>query len=443
MKRILVVDDEQDICELLTMLLEVDGFQVNSASNGREAIKRIEETAAFDLIIADLKMPLLDGHALQDYLIENKQNVPIIFITAYGTVDDAVAAMKKGAADFITKPFNKNVIRHTVMRVLKTTSLKEENRLLKNDFLDFRFIYTSKKMRKILEMVEKVSRVKSPVLILGKSGTGKELIARAIHAANPEQPFVKINCPAVPETLMESELFGYRKGAFTGASSSFAGKARIADGGVLFFDEIGDLPLSVQPKLLRLLEDKQFEPLGSNTTIKIDTRVICATNRDLEALVRDGKFREDLYYRINTLTIRLPALSERKEDIIPLSEYFLKKYSLELGKKELSLSNEVRQAMEEYYWPGNIRELRNMIERAAVLSSSNTIRLPDMPLNLSEQKEDHGTPREQGEFLDDVQERMITETLRKHRGNVSAAARELGISRDTMRYRINKYGIEL
>lgn len=439
MQKILIVDDEDDICQVLKMLFEHDGYSVTTANDGEEAIRIVERGEFIDLIIADLKMPGIDGMGILDYLIKESKDIPLVFITAYGTISEAVEAMKKGAVDFITKPFNKNVIRHVVNRVFQIKGLEDENKLLKSTLMEDRIVYRSRAMQEIMQVVKKVAQVSSPVLILGKSGAGKEVVARAIHSFDPTKPFIKINCPAIPESLIESELFGYQKGAFTGAETNFQGKAKLADGGILFLDEIADLPLRIQPKLLRLLEDKTFEPLGSTTTITIDTRIICATNRDLEQLVKKGRFREDLLYRINTLTIKIPPLRERQEDILPLAEFFLGKYAKEMGKKTSKLSEEVKTALLQYDWPGNVREIRNVIERAMVLSNNSILNLSDFPQEI--QQPNAPSFSRESDKLSQHEKLLLQEALQQCHGNISAAARELGITRDTLRYRMEKFGL--
>ena len=440
MKRILVVDDEKGMCEVLRLLLEDDGYSVTTAQQGRDAIRRIADGEEIDLIISDLRMPDLDGMDVLSFLRETRREIPLIMITAYGTIEDAVEAMKKGASDFITKPFNKNMIRQVVRRILRIEHLEKENRLLKAAQETPRIIYRSRKMREIMDIVKKLAHVSTPVLITGESGTGKQLIAKTIHAFNEDQPFVEIDCPAIPDTLLESELFGYRKGAFTGADANYEGKARTADGGVLFFDEIADLPMSIQPKLLRVVEEKAFFPLGSNKPVKIDTRILCATNRDLREMVAEGSFRQDLFYRINTLTIQIPPLRERREDIVILVEHFIEQFSRELRRETVVMSEPVRKALLEYDWPGNVRELRNTIERVLVLSAKTVIELDDLPCELWTNPYEGSKEVSVGK-LAASEKRLLEETLQKWEGNLSAAARELGVSRGTMRYRVRKYSI--
>jgi DNA-binding NtrC family response regulator len=439
-KRVFVVDDEKSMCEVLRLLLEDDGYSVISAHHGREAIERIADGEEVDLIISDLKMPELDGMDILNFLRDTEREIPLIMITAYGTIEDAVEAMKKGASDFITKPFNKDMIRHVVRRIFRMEHLEKENRVLKASQGIPRMVYRSRKMREIMEIVKKVAHVPTPVLITGESGTGKQLIAKTVHAFDEKKPFVEIDCPAIPDTLLESELFGYRKGAFTGADSNYEGKARIADGGILFLDEIADLPMSMQSKLLKVLEDKTFFPLGSNKPIKIDTRVLCATNRDLRQMVREGSFRQDLFYRINTITIHLPPLRERKDDIVILAQHFIERFCQELRREQKMISEPVRRALRAYDWPGNVRELRNVIERVIVLSARPMIELEDLPCEFWTDPDN--TWERSLSKLASSEKRLLEEALQKWQGNVSAAARELGISRGTMRYRVQKYSID-
>jgi DNA-binding NtrC family response regulator len=444
MKRVLVVDDEPNVRMVLKMLLEDDGYEVVTAESGEQGIETLEKESVLDLIISDLKMPGMDGLALLKNMKRSGRDVPLIMITAYGSIEKAVEAMKSGAADFITKPFNKDVIRHVVHNILKVEDLKRENTLLKETCRMPGVVYGSRLMGEILKMAEKVAAAPSAVLILGESGTGKEVIARAIHAMAVEKrrsefsvPFVSINCPAVPDTLIESELFGYRKGAFTGAFQNFSGRIAEARGGVLFLDEIAEIPLKTQAKLLRFIEEKTFEPLGSTAKIKVDARIMCATNKDLETLVREGLFREDLFYRINTITIRVPPLRERREDIIPLAEHFLKQFSVSLGKKIDGFSTEVQGALTAYQWPGNVRELRNVIERAVVLSGAAILPLDSLPSEMRTRSRFETTVS--NNKLERIERGVLIETMKKHGGNISSAARDLGISRDTLRYRIKKY----
>jgi DNA-binding NtrC family response regulator len=438
MKTILVVDDEKSMCSVLRILFREDGYSVLTATQGREAIQLISDGAEVDLIISDLRMPDLDGMDILSFLRKTNREIPLVMITAYGTIEDAVEAMKKGAVDFITKPFNKDVVRHLVQRIFRMEDLVKENRALKSLRKTRQPVYCSPQMKEVFDTVERAAGAPTPVLILGESGTGKGLVAKALHAFNECQPFVEINCPAIPDSLLESELFGYQKGAFTGATATNEGKVRMADGGILFFDEIADLPRSIQPKLLKLLDEKTFVPLGSNRPIRINTRILCATNRDLKRMVREGSFREDLYYRINAITISIPPLRERKEDIAVLADQFLTEFSLEMKKEKKILSAEVRSALLHYDWPGNVRELRNVIERAAVLSKDPLVGLSDIPCDIRESVHDCAAV-EDLDTLSDSERHLLEDAIRRNHGNLSAAARELGIERGKMRSRMHRY----
>jgi DNA-binding NtrC family response regulator len=445
MKRILIVDDEKNMCTVLSMLFTDKGYDVAAAGDGAEAIRRIEQGELVDLIISDLKMPGVDGIGILDWLRETERDIPLILITAYGTIPDAVLAVKKGAVDFITKPFNSEVIAHTVGRVFRTVELERSNRILSEGMADDHVVCESPQMQQIMQLVRKFAAAPTPVLITGESGVGKEMIARAMHGyactlePNVKKPFIVINCPAIPEPLLESEMFGHQRGAFTGATRDHKGKVLLADGGTLFLDEVGDLPLSLQPKLLRVLEDKSFQPVGSNTTVRVNARVICTTNQDLERCVAKGAFRRDLFYRINALTMHVPPLRERKADIRPLTDHFLSKYSLEM-RKEVRVSGSVAEAFQEYPWPGNVRELRNVVERAVVIVGSGAeIGLRDLPPEMS-----HGgrcaEPIRESRL--EAQERaLVLEALHQAGWNITRAAQALGIPRGNLRYRIEKFGL--
>jgi DNA-binding NtrC family response regulator len=441
-KRILIVDDEQNMCTVLSMVFRDQGYDVASAGDGAEAIRRIEQGEVVDLIISDLRMPGVDGIGILDFLQRTERDIPLILITAYGTIPDAVRAVKKGAVDFITKPFNSEVIAHTVGRVFHTVELEQTNRMLSESIGDGCVVCESPQMQGIMRLVEKFAAAQTPVLIRGESGVGKEMIARAMHdhgcaPVSARRPFIVINCPAIPEALLESEMFGHQRGAFTGATRDFKGKVLLADGGTLFLDEVGDLPLSIQPKLLRVLEDKSFQPVGSNTTVRVNARVICTTNQDLEKLIGQGTFRRDLFYRINALTIAIPPLRERKADIGFLTDHFLRRYSLEM-RKDVRISPSVMEAFQEYSWPGNVRELRNVVERAVVIvNSGGEIGLGDLPPELSHGGRCSEANRENR--LEAQERALVLETLNESGWNISRAAQALGIPRGNLRYRIEKF----
>lgn len=456
MHSLLVVDDEKNMLNVLKILFESDGYRVLTAANGLAALEVFEANPDIDLIVSDLKMPEMDGLALMREIRQRDPSLVFVMISAYGTIDKAVEAMKHGAADFITKPFNKELILHTVRKVLNLRRLRQENSALRSNQKQVNLVFRSRPMHELVDTIRKIARYPSPILVTGESGSGKEVVAQTIHSlyqAEAVRPFISINCPAVPESLLESELFGYRKGAFTGADKDFPGKVKLAEGGTLFLDEIGDLPLAIQPKLLRLLENKTIEPLGTANPVRINTRIICATNKDLPALVARGQFRQDLFYRINTFHLHIPPLRERQADIAPLLEYFLDKYSSELNLGERSFSAEVLRVLESYVWPGNVRELKNFVERTVILSAQAEIGVDDLPDALrrselrpvlqAERPEFFSSPalEPHGSTLSAIEKRLLEDTLGQFSGNISAAARHLGISRNTMRYRLKKYGL--
>jgi len=445
MRRILLVDDEENMLTVLEMLFRNSGYETVTARSGRDALDLFSGGDRVDVVVSDLKMPDMDGIELLKELQRRSFAVPFVLITAYGTVEKAVEAMKLGAVDVITKPFTKEIILEAVSRLCRIESLEDENQRLRASMGEETLVYRSEAMAKVAELLRKAGPAPTPVLITGESGTGKEIAARTLHryyagGDGEKKPYVSVNCPAVPESLLESELFGYRKGAFTGAARDRKGKVELASGGTLFFDEIGDLPPPIQPKLLRLLENKTYEPLGSSAVRRVDVRILCATNRDLRLMVREGRFREDLFYRINAITLVIPPLRDRVEDIPVLVEHFVDKYSRELGKSLEKPGNELIDLFVAYPWPGNVRELKNVIERAVVLCTGSSIGTQDLPAELR----DPALSGDRGAASDDLlaasERRMLKEALEKTGGNVSEAARRLGITRNTMRYRMQKYG---
>jgi two-component system response regulator AtoC len=460
-KRILVVDDEKNMQTVLKLLFDGEGYEARCVSDGLEALDALKAAAAdsqsgYSVVISDLKMNRMDGMGLLRAMRERNIGVPFILVTAYGTIEKAVEAMKLGAVDVVTKPFAKEALLAVVSRAIARDGNEDFQR---GADVTEGIVYYSPAMAEIRRLIERVGPATAPVLLMGESGTGKEVLARAIHRIYSggefdAKPFVSVNCPAVPESLLESELFGYRKGAFTGADQDFKGKVEMADGGTLFLDEIGDLPASIQPKLLRLLENRTFEPLGSGKTKRIEIRIICATNRNVAKLVSEGRFREDLLYRINTFTVELPPLRKRQEDIAPLAEFFLRRFSFEARKNVAGFSPEAAEYLVAYSWPGNVRELKNVIERATILCSGAEILAEDLPPELRRAcagaRRDEGFTAEgeaasdapAGSAIDDVERSLLVEALERSSGNISAAARILGITRNTMRYRIRKYGLE-
>jgi two-component system NtrC family response regulator len=450
-RRILIVEDERNMQAVLKLLFDGQGYEARCVSDGLEALEALDSDAGYCAVVSDFKMDRMDGLGLLKAMRERGVRAPFVLITAYGTVEKAVEAMKLGAVDVVTKPFAKETLLDVVSRCARLAAPPEPRRPERAKVEGL--VYRSPAMAEIERLLDRVGPAAAPVLLIGESGTGKEVMARAIHQAYAggdfdAKPFVSVNCPAVPESLLESELFGYRRGAFTGADQDFKGKVEMADGGSLFFDEIGDLPASIQPKLLRLLENRTFEPLGSGKTKKVGIRIICATNRDLVRLVAEGRFREDLYYRINTFTIDLPPLRDRSEDIAPLAGHFLRRFASEAGKDIRAFSPEAARLMSDYSWPGNVRELKNAIERATVLCSGTEILPTDLPRCLrrpsvaAEAAPASGRPEAATNPMESAERSLIVDALERAGGNVSAAARLLGVTRNTLRYRIRKHGLE-
>jgi DNA-binding NtrC family response regulator len=439
--RIMIVDDEQSVRSSLREWFLEDGFEVETAEDGLDALKKLE-SGPFDLMIVDLKMPRMDGISLQRRLQEVDPAGTVIILTAFAAVDTAVEALKLGAFDYVTKPVDPDELSHTVRRALEQKRLTEENVRLREKVSELSastpIVGGSPAMGHVMDLVGTVAETEASVVIRGESGTGKELVARAIHAASPRRffPIVAVNCGAIPETLLESELFGHEKGAFTGAHYRRKGKIELANGGTLFLDEIGDIPPKMQVDLLRVLESHRFTRLGGTQEIESDFRLVCATNRNLEALVKEDAFREDLYYRINVFSIDLPPLRERLEDIQLLTEHFVEKYSRSMGKPPKQMTEAAVELLQSYDWPGNVRELENAIERAMVVGQGNRIRPEDFPLPV---EQDALRPRDRS--IEALESAHIARVLREESGNVSQAARVLGIDRGTLYNKIKKYGI--
>jgi two-component system NtrC family response regulator len=449
--KILIAEDEKTQRDLLEGFLKKEGFSVEATSDGKQAIEKIEGTF-FDIAFLDYKMPELDGlHTLRE-IRKRFPDLPVVMMTAYGTVETAVASMKEGAIDYLTKPIDLDELLLIIRKILERSNLIRENKDLKarlqERYTFQNIIYGSPKMEEVMGLVARVAPSQATVLIRGESGTGKELIANAIHYASTrsEKPLIKVSCSAIPETLLESELFGHEKGSFTGAIQKRIGRFEEADGGTIFLDEIGELSASTQVKLLRILQEKEFQRLGSNHTLKTDVRVIAATHRNLEEAMKKSLFREDLYYRLNVISILLPPLRERKEDIPILLDHFFKKY-LEINQKKIhDLSKEARTILLRHSFPGNVRELENLIERAVVLCRGEVITTQDLPFHLQE-----GPSEKQWEFsrktktlpdsLEEIERNMIVNALHQHQGVQTRAAESLGISERVLRYKIKKYGI--
>lgn len=449
--RILIAEDEQTQRDLLSGFLQKEGFSVIAVSNGKEVLRSLDQNF-IDLILLDYKMPELDGfHTLQE-VRRLYPDLPVVMMTAYGSVETAVASMKAGALDYLTKPIDLDELLLIFQKALERSKLVQENRDLRARLQERyslgNIVYGSPGMEEVMGLVSRVAPSQATVLITGESGTGKELIANALHHASPRSghPLVKVNCAALPEPLLESELFGHEKGAFTGALQRRIGRFEEADGGTVFLDEIGDLTPGTQVKLLRILQEKEFQRLGSNATLKTDVRVLTATHRNLEEARTKGLFREDLYYRLNVISIHLPPLRERREDIPLLIDHFLKKFSKENQKAITDLSKEARGLLLRYPYPGNIRELENLMERAVVLCRGDIITTQDLPFHLREgrsEKMEGLTPKEKGltETLEEVEKEMILKALQQQGGIQTKAAESLGVSERVLRYKIKKYGI--
>jgi DNA-binding NtrC family response regulator len=445
---ILVVEDEAKLRRLLELQLAEEGFHARMAPDAETGLQVLNEEN-FDLVVTDLKLPGMSGFEFLQAVKRIDANIPVVIMTAYGTVESAVDAMKAGASDYVLKPFSLAELVLVIRKELATHQLREENRTLREE-LGRRYEYKnivarSPKMQAVLALVERVAPTNTTVLVGGESGVGKDLIARAIHehSRRASGPFVKINSTAIPETLLESELFGYEKGAFSGATTSKPGKFELADKGTLFLDEIGDVPPQIQVKLLRVLQEREFERLGGTKTIKVDVRLIAATNRDLRAALEEGTFREDLYYRLNVVAIDIPPLRDHKEDIPDLANFFLRKYAEETGKPITALTAQAMKLLMDFHWPGNIRELENIIQRGVTLSAGTVLDTADIHLDGQARRSVGGSAHvlPEGTTLEQWEEETIREALRRANGNKSQAARALGLSRNALRYRLSKIGV--
>jgi DNA-binding NtrC family response regulator len=447
---IVVADDELRQREALARMLRESGHRVIVAARGAEAVEAVRQNPV-DLVITDLRMPDLDGQHVLQQVRTLQPEVAVIIVTAYGTVAGAVEAMRAGAVDFLTKPIDLDHLELVVARVLERRDLLRENerlrRRLEASTDGFRLIGRSAALAETLARAARAAPTDATVLIHGESGTGKELLARSIHTLSPraEAPWVAINCAALPETLLESELFGHERGAFTGAVSRRRGRVELAEGGTLFLDEIGDLPAAVQVKLLRFLQEREFCRLGGEETLRADVRVISATHRDLEASMREGSFREDLYYRLNVVRLDLPPLRERREDIPELVEHFVARYAKRHDRPVPAISREAMDALLKYGYPGNVRELENVIEQAIVLSSEGALTVDDLPVGVRSRgvgDEPWTTRPVEGDLpglLDEIERRIVLETLTRHHGNQAAAARALGVTEGGLRYKLKKW----
>src|SRR5579871_1937401 len=444
---VLVIEDEEKQRRVVGLHLSSSGFEVKAVGSAEEGFKLAGDV---DLILTDLKLPGMDGLELLEKLKAQNSHTPVIVMSAFGTVENAVEAMKRGAVDFLPKPFSLDHLAVVVDKAFEVRKLRDENRSLR-EALGQRYQFenivgNSAPMQEIFATIMRVAPTRATILLAGESGVGKDMIARAIHHHSPrrERPFVKINCTSIPENLMESELFGYEKGAFTGANISKPGKFEQADTGTVFLDEIGDVPPSIQVKLLRILQEREFERLGSNKTRHIDVRVIAATNQDLRAALEQGTFREDLYYRLNVVPINIVPLRDRKQDIPYLAEHFLHKYADEAGSRLQKITPAAMEKLTAYHWPGNVRELENVIERSVVMGTGDSLDAADIKMDDAPRPRTAGAEMTlpPGMTLDQYEQELIREALRRADGNKSQAARSLGLTRNALRYRLTQMGLE-
>jgi nitrogen regulation protein NR(I) len=458
-KQVLIVDDEPNLRKILSAQLTRDGYDALTAEDGEQGLHLLREHH-IDLIITDLKMPKVDGMTLLKRALEIEPELPVVLITAHGTIDTAVEALKRGAFDFVTKPFDKDEVRQIVAKALKTRELRGADATPAPSGARFGIIGTSQGIAELYAILERVADTPTTALITGESGTGKELVARALHehSGRKDKPFIKVNCAAIPKELIESELFGYERGAFTGAVASKPGRFELANGGTLFLDEIGEIPIEMQVKLLRVLQESEFERVGGIKTIKVDVRLVTATNRDLLAEVGAGAFREDLFYRLNVVPIRLPALRERTGDIPLLAEHFLAKFNERLRKKVEGLDPDATEVLAQYPWPGNIRELENVIERAVLFCDESKLHAKDLPpdvrgipviANVPLPEADlHAALAGEGGLkghvkvaMSRLEKELVSRALQQTNGNVTHAARLLKISRKGLQLKMKELGL--
>ncbi len=452
MHTILIVDDEPNYLIIMSELMAEEGFESLTANNGNEALQ-IARKADIDLILTDMQMPGMDGFALLSKVKSLKPELPVIMITAYGEVEKAVRAMQHGAFSYITKPFNNDELVATIRKALEHCSLAKENTRLKNEARSHygfdQIIGKNKAMQNIYDLIERVAPTPTTVLISGESGTGKELVARALHYNSPRnpKPFLSLNCAALPESLLESELFGHERGAFTGAIAMRKGKFEAADNGTIFLDEIGEMALPLQAKLLRVLQEKSIERVGGNKTIKVDVRIVAATNKQLDQEVKNGNFREDLFYRLNVVSIHIPPLRERSDDIPLLTDHFIKKHAILAGRPDLKISDNALSLLMQQQWPGNVRELENSIERAAILCNGNEITEIDINTNNKTTAPPDSVPltispgEKLPDILDNIEKQMVNDALRDNDFVQTKAAKKLGITKSLLQYKMRKYKI--
>ncbi|MCX7012689.1 MAG: sigma-54 dependent transcriptional regulator [Candidatus Sumerlaeota bacterium] len=454
--RILIAEDEDRLRRLFAMLLSNAGYKMSLAEDGEQALEMFGKSKP-DVVLTDMRMPKMDGMTLLKKIKEVSPETPVIVITAYGAIEDAVEAMKAGAEDYLTKPIEEEQLKISIEKALKLKEILTENvrlRAEKKKEYDFpNIIAESKAMKDLLQMAAQVAKADATVLIYGESGTGKELVARAIHLNSPRSrgPFEPINCAAIPDNLLESELFGYERGAFTGAVDAKPGVFELASNGTLFLDEIGDMAFALQAKVLRALEERTFKRLGGSKTIQTNTRFVAATNRNISEMVRNGQFREDLFYRLSVFPLEILPLRRRTEDIFPLARHFLARFCRQMGKPVPEIGPDAERFLLTHTWPGNVRELQNVIERAVILLNSRTLTVdvlgqrfgsPDALMGVASGKDNGIVLPNEGFDLEEHVRGLIDQAMARSKGNKSAAAKMLGISRATLRYRIEKYGLE-
>jgi DNA-binding NtrC family response regulator len=447
---VLIVDDEKNIREGLGRALELEGYEIHLAEDGRQGWNMVNNRE-IDLVIADLRMPEISGEELLKRITSSYPTVPVIILTGHGTIESAVEAMRNGAYDFVTKPVDLDHLALLIKRALSNRELVLQHRTLQQEVERLNasqrvpnLIGKSSEMQRVLQLVKQVADTRASVIITGESGVGKEVVADAIHhiSGRREQPYIKVHCAALTESLLESELFGHEKGAFTGAVARKRGRFELANGGTIFLDEIGEISQQVQIKILRVLQDKKFERVGGEQTFEVDVRIISATNKDLKQEIEAGRFREDLYYRLNVVNIHVPPLRERKEDIPLLAHAFLEEFSRENKKEIEAIDRSAMQALHNYTWPGNIRELRNCIESAVVMAGGSTITPADLPPQIAAGDDTDYVKIEVGTPLEDAEKEIIQATLNRENGNKTKTADVLGIGRKTLHRKIQEYGIE-
>lgn len=454
-KKILVADDEESLRKLLSVVLKADHYDVILAQNGQQALDLIDEHKDIDLMLIDIRMPKIDGLQVLERIKQNPSNVPIILMTAYAGIETAVKALQQGAFDYIVKPFDLNDMKSLINKALNHQNIKQEEQELFNKVEMYeeggkseRILTSSPIMMELIRNIAKVSQTNATVLVTGESGTGKELVAKAIHYHSKRStgPFIKVNCGALPETLLESTLFGHEKGAFTGAQKRQSGLFERANHGTLLLDEVGEMSTNLQIKLLRVLQEKEFEPIGSTQTIHTDFRLIAATNRNLATMVQDGSFRNDLFYRLNVMPLSIPPLRERPEDIELLANHFIHKLCIENERTPLSLTDETIEILKRYPWPGNVRELSNAIEHAVVMSIGTFIYPEDLPANLLKepvpQNVDYKAHSSLKEEVKNYERNLIIEALKKHYNHREQTAKALGISKRSLLYKIQEYNLD-